>query len=63
MVSGKVAVREWDGGKHTYFAFELDFLFILGGCSDMSVAGWGRLGREGDSRCMERTISLDGSCL
>ena len=23
----------------------------------------GTLGREGDSRCMERTISPDGSCL
>ena len=45
------------GGTH--LAFELDFLFIL------VHVGYGRQHREGlgDSRCTERTTSLDGSCL
>lgn len=47
-----------------YLAFELDFLFILG----CDVLDWAVPIQEGgrrkeDSRCTERTISPDGSCL
>lgn len=44
-----------------YLAFELDFLFILG----CDVLDWAAAeeGRKEDSRCTERTISPDGSCL
>ena len=61
----RVGGGDWEDDQRgctesTYLAFELDFLFILG------CVRWGcQSGRRerADLRCMEHTISPDGSCL